>query len=74
MGKRKDVRYWNIPVPKPLNDAVEKAVSQDMHASKSEFVRDAVRVKLRQMGLAMNFAEKEEKTSNSSGEEDVTED
>jgi len=38
--------FWNIPVPKPMDDAVEEAVSKDMHASKSEFVRDAVRKEL----------------------------
>jgi len=38
--------FWNIQVPKPLDAAVEEAVSKDMHASKSEFVRDAVRRKL----------------------------
>lgn len=38
--------FWNIPVPKPLDEAVEEAVATDMYASKSEFVRDAVRKEL----------------------------
>ena len=38
--------FWNIPVPKPLDDAVEKIVETDRHASKSEFIRDAVRKEL----------------------------
>ena len=43
MGKK---IFWNIPVPKPLDEAVEDIVARDMHASKSEFVRDAVRKEL----------------------------
>lgn len=38
--------FWNIPVPKPLDDAVEEIVDKDRHMSKSEFVRDAVRKEL----------------------------
>jgi Arc/MetJ-type ribon-helix-helix transcriptional regulator len=43
MGKRKDLTYWNIPVTRTLDEAVEKAVKADMHVSKSDLVRDAVR-------------------------------
>jgi len=50
MGKRKDVTYWNIPVPKILNEIVEKAIQLDTHSTKSDFVRDAVREKLAAMG------------------------
>ena len=46
---------WNIPVPKPLDEAVEEVVNTDMHASKSEFVRDAVRKELERL----NAKEKE---------------
>lgn len=49
MGKRKDISYWNIPVTKTLDLAVEKAVRQDTHVSKSDLVRDAVRQFLKQM-------------------------
>jgi len=41
---------WNIPVKKTLDDALEKAVNFDSHSSKSEFVRDAVRRRLEEMG------------------------
>ena len=41
--------FWNIPVPRLLNDAVEKAVIEDMHVTKSEFVRDAVRKELERL-------------------------
>lgn len=61
MGKRKDVAYWNIPVPKVLNEAVEKAIRVDMHATKSDFVRDAVREKLKAMGFIATFQKQETK-------------
>lgn len=51
LGKRKDRTYWNIPVPMILNAAVEKAILMDMHVTKSDFVRDAVRQKLERMGF-----------------------
>jgi Arc/MetJ-type ribon-helix-helix transcriptional regulator len=47
----KKLRFWNIPVPEMLDEAVEKAVRENAHVSKSDFVRDAVREKLRKMGL-----------------------
>ena len=48
---KKQKTNWNIPVPKTLDDALEKAVSEDSHNSKSEFVRDAVRRRLEEMGF-----------------------
>lgn len=49
---------WNIPVSKVLDDALEKALNFDSHSSKSEFVRDAVRRRLEEMGFkAKPFAE-----------------
>jgi Arc/MetJ-type ribon-helix-helix transcriptional regulator len=48
---KQEKRNWNIPVPKPLDDALEQAVSLDSHSSKSEFVRDAVRRRLEAMGF-----------------------
>ena len=48
---RQERRNWNIPVPKTLDDALEHAVAQDSHSSKSEFVRDAVRRRLEEMGF-----------------------
>jgi metal-responsive CopG/Arc/MetJ family transcriptional regulator len=40
--KEKNV-VWNLQVPKPLNDAVEKIVLLDMHLTKAELIREAVR-------------------------------
>ena len=50
MGKQ-EKKNWNIPVSKTLDDALELAVTADSHSSKSEFVRDAVRRRLEQMGF-----------------------
>ena len=46
----KNNRRWNIPVPKTLDDAVEKAIVLDTHMTKSDLIRDAVREKLERMG------------------------
>lgn len=51
MPKRKDLRYWNIPVTPTLDDAVEEAVRKDTHVSKSDLVRDAVRRLLSEIGV-----------------------
>jgi Arc/MetJ-type ribon-helix-helix transcriptional regulator len=48
---KKERKNWNIPVPKTLDDALEHAVTMDSHSSKSEFVRDAVRRRLEEMGF-----------------------
>lgn len=49
MSRKKDLAFWNIPVPRSLNEAVEIAVNSDGHVSKSEFVRDACRQLLEKM-------------------------
>jgi Arc/MetJ-type ribon-helix-helix transcriptional regulator len=51
---------WNIPVSRILDDALEKAVTLDSHSSKSEFVRDAVRRRLEEMGFKPQVFEKQE--------------
>jgi Arc/MetJ-type ribon-helix-helix transcriptional regulator len=51
MPKRKDMKYWNIPVTPHLNAVVEKAVHLNAHVSKSDFIRSAVREKLADIGL-----------------------
>ena len=47
---KQERKNWNIPVSKTLDDALELAANSDSHSSKSEFVRDAVRRRLEQMG------------------------
>ncbi|MEM0008343.1 MAG: ribbon-helix-helix domain-containing protein [Candidatus Bathyarchaeia archaeon] len=41
---------WSIPVPKALDEALEEAIKKDTHASKSDFIRDAVRRRLEELG------------------------
>jgi Arc/MetJ-type ribon-helix-helix transcriptional regulator len=42
---------WNIPVPKVLDDALEQAVKEkSIYSNKSDFVRDAVRRRLEELG------------------------
>lgn len=48
---KKDVTFWNVPVDRPLNEALEEAVALDWHRTKSEFIRGAVRQKLEGMGF-----------------------
>jgi Arc/MetJ-type ribon-helix-helix transcriptional regulator len=48
---KQEKKNWNIPVPKTLDDALEQAVTRDSHSSKAEFVRDAVRRRLEDMGF-----------------------
>lgn len=50
MSKKGHTTRWNIPVPKVLDDVVERAIELDTHSTKSDFVRDAVRQKLASMG------------------------
>ncbi len=51
MSKRRSITYWNVPVPRSLNEALEQALEIDTHISKADFIRDAVRRELERMGL-----------------------
>jgi len=51
MEKQKATTHWNIPAPKPLNDALEKFITSDFHMTKAEFIREAVREKLARHGV-----------------------
>ena len=51
LTERQDKTKWCIPVTNALDIAVEDAVAKDSHITKSEFVRDAVRKQLGQMGF-----------------------
>lgn len=50
MNKKNTV--WSIPVSLALDEAVENAVVKDMHSTKSDLVREAVREKLEKMRQA----------------------
>lgn len=54
MGKREDLAYWDVPVTKSLDMAVEEAVRRDMHNTKADLIRDAVREKLKEMGFTIS--------------------
>ena len=41
---------WIVTVTASSNKAVEQAILRDSHSTKSEFVRDAVRRRLEEMG------------------------
>jgi len=56
MGKRKDLAYWNIPVTRSLDTAVEEAIRRDMHNTKADLIREAVRQKLKEMGISLTVA------------------
>lgn len=45
------MKFWNIPVTPHLDDVLEEAVQRNAHVSKSDFVRSAVREKLKAIGL-----------------------
>lgn len=51
MAKKQEIAVWNLQVPKPLDDALDKAIMANWHRTKAEFIRDAVREKLANMGL-----------------------
>jgi Arc/MetJ-type ribon-helix-helix transcriptional regulator len=55
MARTKQLVYWNVPVPKPLDKAVEDAVNCDSHVSKSDLIREAVREKLEKMGVRLTI-------------------
>jgi Arc/MetJ-type ribon-helix-helix transcriptional regulator len=48
---RKNKTNWNIPVPKALDYALERAVELDTYSTKADFVRDAVRRRLEEMDV-----------------------
>ena len=51
MGKRKDLRYWNVPVTESLDRAVEEILERGMYSTKVDLIREAVREKLEKMGV-----------------------
>lgn len=50
---------WNLYVPKPLDEAVDKVLHRDWHQTKAEFIRQAVREKLLSLGVKPPEIEKE---------------
>ena len=54
MSRGKQLVYWNVPVPKSLDEAVEHVVIYDCHVSKSDLIREAAREKLEKMGVDLS--------------------
>ena len=48
---KKKFAFWKIPVPEPLNEALEKALENSEFCSKSEFIRSLVRRELERRGF-----------------------
>ena len=59
----KKLKFWNILVTTTPDQALEQAVSADSHSSKAEFVRDAVRRRLEDMGFNPQVFAKEKQTA-----------
>ncbi len=51
MTKKQGLKVWQIPVTRKLDELVTQAVDLDTHVSRSDYVREAVRAKLRLDGL-----------------------
>jgi len=51
MGNKEEITYWNIPVPKPLNEALEEAIKRNWYRTKTEFIREVVRRELERLGF-----------------------
>ncbi|MGB6680704.1 MAG: ribbon-helix-helix domain-containing protein [Candidatus Bathyarchaeia archaeon] len=56
MPRRKELVIWSIPVTKTLDEKVEHLVKDNMHVSKSDLIRDAVRSKLKEIELTSTHA------------------
>jgi Arc/MetJ-type ribon-helix-helix transcriptional regulator len=50
-NRKPKVRVWNLEVPQPLDEALEEAMKKNWHRTKAEFIRDAVRRALIEMGF-----------------------
>lgn len=46
-----ETTFWNVPVPKALDKALEEAIKRDWHRTKAEFIREAVRKELEKRGF-----------------------
>lgn len=52
-GKGK-LTYWSVPVNISLNKALEEAIEKAGYRTKTEFIRDAVRRRLEELGIKLN--------------------
>lgn len=54
MEGKNDLTYWNVPVNRMLNKALEEAIEKAGYRTKTEFIRDAVRRRLEELGFKLN--------------------
>ena len=54
MEGKNDLTYWNVPVNIPLNKALEEAIKLAGYRTKTEFIRDAVRRRLEDLGIKLS--------------------
>jgi len=57
MEENVDLTYWNIPVSRLLNDALEEAIKLAGYRTKTEFIRDAVRRRVEELGIKPGMRE-----------------
>jgi hypothetical protein len=48
---KRGLRFLKIPVAPQLDDAVEEAVLKGFYATKADLIREAVRLRLEELGL-----------------------
>jgi len=53
MEGKNDLTYWNVPVNRILNKALEEAIKLAGYRTKTEFFRDAVRRRLEELGIKL---------------------
>jgi len=49
--KNENIVVWNLQAPKALDEAIEKLIKRNFHVTKAEFIRDAVRRRLEELGV-----------------------
>jgi len=51
LSKKSRLKVWQIPVTPKLDGALEMAIEENAHVSKSDYIREAVRQKLTREGF-----------------------
>lgn len=54
MEGKNDLTYWNVPVNRMLNKALEDAIKLAGYRTKTEFIREAVRRRLEELGIKLS--------------------
>jgi len=53
MERNGKLTYWSVPVNRLLNKALEEAIEKAGYRTKTEFIRDAVRRRLEELGVKL---------------------